>query len=267
MKKTLVYHLYISGQNECNNKIYNLHKICLKRAINLFDRVKFTIVVDDLTEKQTIELGYIWVMDILEETSGIETEIRVKQNNEYRDSQTFYDRIVKNNDDDDLIFFFHSKGSTNFNNEKTSNKSIFFWVSFIYFICLEDFNTVYEMLVNRDSTTYGPLFMMSERKTPVYSGTGFWINYKHHILLREKNIIKDIPLHNRFFAENYYGYFINNGVIMQCTNDFVYDLNESGSVLYNGSENDWIGIANASGKLDEFFVFLNEINKEVGFNL
>lgn len=133
MKKTLIYHLYLNNDID-SNIIYKIHYKCLKHYAVIFDKMKFIISIDDLNDKNLIEKGIKWVLDI---SNGIPIIIKIVKNDEYREARTFYDEIYNNNEDRGLVYWGHSKGLSNIYNNMFNCESIKKWVCTMYFYNLE----------------------------------------------------------------------------------------------------------------------------------
>lgn len=269
MKKTLVYHLYVGDDIE-TNMCYKVHSECLKSFIYLFDKVKFTISVNDLANVDLIQKGINWIMDL---GCVCEMEISTALNDYFRESKTFYEKILKNNADDELIFFFHSKGTTNFTDQTSSIDSVFNWICGIYYYSLGLYDDVETFLVNTYKTMYGPFLLTPPTEGggnfyQFYAGGGYWINNVSLKNLIKSNIIQDLTVSNRYFAEKY------PGMVLSTYDD--YGLEGVGQVMvilgridgtsfYNGSVDDWNHIINLYPYPEKFIEFVNYIGNKVGY--
>ena len=268
MKKTLIYHLYV-GEDIETNICYKIHQECLKFFIYLFDKVKFTISVDDISNTELIQKGIEWIMKI-----GItcEMEISTASNDYFRESKTFYEKVLKN-DNDELIFFFHSKGTTNFTDITKSIDSVFTWICGIYYYSLSTDYDAVKVLENTYKTMYGP-FLLTPPLTgggnfyQFYAGGGYWINNKSLKNLLKTEIIQNLELSNRYFAEKY------PGMVLSTYED--YGLEGVGEVMvilgridgtsfYNGNADDWNYIISLYSYPEKFIEFVNYIGNKVGF--
>lgn len=273
MKKTLVYHAYFTREFQ-NNLMYAVHHYCLSKHISLFDRVDFTVVVDDLSDNELIDNAIEWVKGI---TNNAECEynIRVRRNTEFGDSQTFYDRIIRNNNpDDDLVFFFHTKGVCSGNNEEYSINSVLLWVLFIYFTCLQEIKDVGASLCGTGKSTYGPLLTSSFERPQdfpfMYCGTGFWVNIKAHKALMGANVLKEIPLYSKYYAENYYGKFLTyfQSFGMDSVSGVWFSFEDLGvDFFYKGSIQRWYEMAECVNKLEGFSVYVEDVCEKIGYEL
>jgi hypothetical protein len=240
----------------------------------VFDRVKFTIAVDDLNDTELIHEGYDWLNSIIERGNGIEREIRVIKNDEFREARTFYEKVIKNNEDDELIFFFHTKGVSNFKNEMCVQESIFLWAAYIYYVCLEKIDEMEASLCDTPKNTYGGLLTSSEKRPQdfpfIYSGTGFWLNMNGHRVLRETGILKDLPLYTKYYAENYYGNFLTffQSFGMDSPKHTWFSFEDVGpSTLYGGDINGWNFIIETTTNKDLFWCYVNELCDNVQYYL
>jgi hypothetical protein len=260
------------GEDIDTNIGYKIHNYCLKKHIDLFDAARFTISVDDLGNQDLINKGMEWCIDILKQSKCTSAELRVILNNEYRDSQTFYDKVIKNKSDDELVFFFHAKGISNLTTDGISKESIFHWINFIYFICLNEISDVENELYHTSKNTYGALLLHSISRPEdfpfLYAGTGFWVNKKGLTMLMESGRIKDIPLYSKYFAENYFGNFLSfyNSYGMASVNKAWFDFEDFGPMfLYYGTEEEWMTMARMVGKEEGFREYINDVRKNTGF--
>ena len=78
MEKTLVYHLYVKEDFQ-DNIAYKIHSYCLKKYISVFNKVKFTLSVDDLTNHDLIQQGFELINNIV---ANCEKQINVIKNGE-----------------------------------------------------------------------------------------------------------------------------------------------------------------------------------------
>lgn len=268
MKKTLVYHLYV-GKDIDINMCYKVHFECLKHFINLFDKVKFTISVDDLSDTDLIKKGIEWILKL---GFNCEMEIVTSLNSLYRESTTLYNQILKS-EDDELFFFFHSKGTTNFMDSAKSIDSVFIWICGIYYYSLhEDYNAV-EILEGTYRTMCGPFLLTPPENgtgnfLQFYAGGGYWINNASLKNLRKTNVIPELTVNNRYFAEKY------PGMVLSTYDDYGLEgINKKmvilgrvdGTSFYNGSSEDWNYIINLYPYPENFVSFVNYIGNKVGF--
>lgn len=270
MKKTLIYHLYV-GEDIETNICYKIHHECLKYFINLFDKVRFTISVDDLSDTTLIKKGVEWILNL-----GFtkEIEITTSLNSQFRESITFYEKVL-NNDNDELIFFFHSKGTTNFKDERKSKDSVFMWICGIYFYNLSEYFSAYNTLIITNKTMCGPFLLtpneeitMGERYYQFYAGAGYWINNVSLKNLIKSKRVKEIKLCNKFLAETYPGVILSTNMDygLECIdNMMILQEKVDGFAFYNGSAKDWEYIFNIYSHKDEVKNFVEYIGNKVGF--
>lgn len=268
MKKTLIYHLYV-GEDIDTNMCYKIHHECLKHFIYLFDKVKFTISVDDLTNSALIKKGFDWIIGL---GFNCEMEVTTAMNSFFRESSTFYEKVLKNNDDE-LFFFFHSKGTTNFIDSEKLKDSVFLWICGIYFYSLNQDYKCVETLENTYRTMCGPFLLTPPLNGTgnffqFYAGGGYWINNASLKNLRKINAVQELSLSDRYFAEKY------PGMVLSTYEDYgLESINKTMAILgrvdgtsfYNGSVNDWDYIMNLYPNPENFIEFVNYIGNKVGF--
>ena len=268
MKKTLIYHLYV-GEDIETNICYKIHQECLKFFIYLFDKVKFTISVDDLSNIELIKKGIDWVLDL-----GFDKEIEITTslNSYFRESITFYEKVLKC-EEDELIFFFHSKRTTNFKDDKKLKDSVFNWICGIYYYSLNQEYKCVEILENSYRTMCGPFLLTPPSNGcgnffQFYAGGGYWINNASLKNLRKIGAVQDLSLSDRYFAEKY------PGMVLSTYEDYgLESINETmvilgridGTSFYNGSADDWDYIINLYPNPEKFIDFVYYIGNKVGF--
>ena len=268
MKKTLIYHLYV-GEDIDTNMCYKIHHECLKHFICLFDKVKFTISVDDLTNSELIKKSFDWIISL---GFNCEMEVTTAMNSFFRESSTFYEKVLKNNDDE-LFFFFHSKGTTNFTDSEKLKDSVFLWICGIYFYSLNQDYKCVETLENTYRTMCGPFLLTPPLNGTgnffqFYAGGGYWINNASLKNLRKINAVQELSLSDRYFAEKY------PGMVLSTYEDYgLESINKTmvilgrvdGTSFYNGSVSDWDYIMSLYPHPENFIEFVNYIGNKVGF--
>ena len=207
MEKTLVYHLYVMD-NFKENIAYKIHLYCLKKYINIFNKVKITLSVDDLSNHELIGYAYEWINSI-----GIncETHITVVKNNEMGETDTF-EREVLNMNNDGMVFFAHSKGVSRMIDGKI-NSSVLYWILTLYYENLEYVSNIEKCFLDmplKSSVFYGTLLFGSELHEPLkrafgkhYSGNFYWINMPKYKNWRKTGRIPDLRPDGRWFVETY----------------------------------------------------------------
>ena len=114
------------------NIAYKIHTYCLQKYIHIFDNVKFTLSVDDLSNHKLIKSGYEWIDNI---GANCETQINVVKNNELGETDTFVREVLGLNNDG-MVFFAHSKGVSRMIDGKI-NSSVLYWILTLYYENLE----------------------------------------------------------------------------------------------------------------------------------
>ena len=270
MKKTLVYHLYVGGDID-TNLCYKVHSECLRHFIHIFDNVRFTIAVDDLSNKESIQKGVEWILNL---GTKCEIEMTVEENSNFRDALTFYKKVLKNNDDE-LIFFFHSKGTTNFVDEDRSIDSVFNWICGIYYYNLHDDYKTHGTLITTNKTMNGPFLLtpkenigQNEKYYQFYAGAGYWINNVSLKNLVSSERIKEVGLSNKFLAEMYPGIVLstNEEYGLEGVNKKMFIQPQiDGTAFYNGSIGDWEYIFSLYPYPEKAKEFIRYIGNKVGF--
>ena len=181
-------------------------------------------------------------------------------------------KILKS-EDDELYFFFHSKGTTNFMDSTKSIDSVFVWICGIYYYSLhEDYNAV-EILEGSNRTMCGPFLLTPPENgtgnfLQFYAGGGYWINNASLKNLRKTNVIPELTVNNRYFAEKYPGMVLStyDDYGLESINKMMVILGRvDGTSFYNGSVEDWNHIINLYPYPEKFVSFVNYIGNKVGF--
>lgn len=277
MKKTLIYHLYIAEDFD-TNFAYKINHACLKNYINVFDKLNFTLTVDDLTNDVLINKGFEWI-----KTLGIKCEfnINVKKNDYYREAKTFYDNVIKSKEVDNEIYFFsHCKGISNYRQDDWDKWSIFYWICTLYFYSLEFIEDVEKSFTGNIMYTYPKMYYGSimalynrekyKRKDSLgcieYLGSFYWINMPMFQNYQKENIIKNIKLDSRHLAEEfpglYFKYKDNDGLTSRnnaCIDALSFDFGTTVKEV-------WPECIRFLGDYDEFYKFFNKILEITGFN-
>lgn len=275
MQKTLIYHLYCDDDFETNYANF-VHKRCLQHYIGLFDEVRFTIAVDDLSNDALIKKGIEWIFDLGH--TG-KKDIRIVENGEYFEVGTFKSEILDSADKlDGAVFFAHNKASTNMVKDGTVNESILKWVIGMYFYNLEFVDEVEGFFTGKTRAPevfYGAFlsYFTKERTSMVhampnnhsgleYAGTFYWINMPKYRNSVKCGIIKTTEPDSRFFAEEFPGMFFERyayGCGMTSHNDAIFDATEI--TFYNLSKRGWDYAISVLGDGDKFIEFINQIKQ------
>lgn len=269
MEKTLVYHLYIMD-NCRENFIYDIHRFCLGRYIDRFDKIKIVICVDDLKRQDLISFGYEWILSL---NISCPLQINVLQNDELGESRTFLREIV-NEGSDGMVYFAHSKGVTRIIDGQIS-ESVLLWLLCLYFYSFEYMDAVEESFIGmplRQSVFYGPLLLIPrefvdiEAFGPHFAGVFYWVNMpKYKNLKREKRIIEVEPI-GRWFAEIYPGTVFDYrymGCGLKTIKDAFFEMEDVQT--YKMNRYDWNNIFQYYGKVDEMNNFIEEMYNFIGY--
>ena len=277
MKKTLVYHIYL-GDDIDTNLAYKVNLECLKYYNNIFDKIRFVIVMDDLKDLELREKGINWINEI-----GFvgETEIIFRENTEIGEAATVRDYAVNLNiDKEDMVFFGHTKGIGNLRDEKVNKDSVLFWILVMYFYNLNFVDEVKNMFLGKGHAMevfYGTLLMMHNNENmPVmipkahYSGSFYWINKPLLGKLDAYKKISDYTFSGRYDAEFYPGNlfrFDGLGGGMISHNNRVIALDKMLGVFYFMPEELWNKLLEVLGEKEEFLIFKKEIEQRIGFKI
>ena len=205
MNKKLVYSFYAS-ENTIGDEVNRIHIACLKKYIDIFDSVIFTIIKDKNCKDETVANIEREILSI----RGIRPiSFNIIPNNEFRESKVFYDEIATRLGEDDLVFFAHNKGVSNV--EKFDREVIYKWITAMYFYCLNFMDEVNDYLVNNKFYSYGAFLTHNEEEEKCnkygwyYIGTFFWVNSKKiYNFIKNQNI--ELPkLCDRFYDEEFLG--------------------------------------------------------------
>ena len=273
MKKTLIYHLYCGEDFETNiaNKV---HYVCLTKYIEVFDDVRFTISVDDLSNTELISKGIEWVLSL---GGSFERRFTVVKNTPLYEVETFKREFLDNYENlDGMVFFAHNKGTTNMYGGALDGNSIFNWVCGMYYFNFEFISEVegyFDGTLRAPEVFYGTflLYFSKERQCMVhampnnlsgleYSGTFYWINIPKYKNCVTTGIVQKMEPDSRFFAEEYPGMFFDRyayGAGMTSHKDVCLDAMVVD--LYHMDEEQWENMYVIMGEYDGFKDFLTEI--------
>jgi len=256
IKLRLVYYFWIPKNGF--NEMHELHFKCLEKYSNLFDESIFFIAVDDIdnkdmlnivkdTEKRLFNCGFIK-----------NVTFNVIYNNEmYREGKIFKEEIVdKFRERDGLTFFAHTKGVSTYNINIESNK---LWVAAMYYFNLNFINDVIFYLNGTTINSYG-FFRCFDTEFKhiknrwMYCGTFMWLNCpKIYNYIISNNII--IPeLYDKGYAEDFLGNIIpwtfssSKGKWVTKNQD-----------MYNNCKSILNFFVNSEDELNEFYKFYNNV--------
>lgn len=202
----LIFHFYVT-ENIGRSNVSELHFKCLKRYSSIFDSATFIISLDDIDNIELIKYVKERLIDC-----GFYKNVTfcVIKNNELRETSTFYDFIVSKLDSlDGLTFFGHSKGVGN-EIEGRANESVIEWIKAAYFLNMEYFSEVIELLVEKPyGITYGALKCswddIDNANKWIYSGTFFWLNAQRFKRKVERDFICFKKPDDRYYSELFCG--------------------------------------------------------------
>lgn len=272
MEKTLVYHLYIT-ENFLDNIAYKVHSYCLRKYIKVFDKVKFTVSLNDLSRHDLIAHAYEWINSL---GFDKETQITVIQNGELGETETFKREILDMNNDG-MVFFAHSKGVGRLIEGKI-NSSVLTWVLLLYyenFANVEEIERCFLNMPLHSSVFYGTMVIGSVRNEPLknafgmhYSGNFFWVNMPKYKNWRKTGRIPDLEPDGRWFTETYPGTVckfehMGGGMNtrdciwfeMETVQAYKMDRNEWEDIFWNYQNNDGMG-----SLIDEVYNFIGVDN-------
>lgn len=266
MEKTLVYHLYVK-EDILQNVMYKVHLYCLRKYIQVFDKVKFTISLDDLSRKDLIGYALEWVNNI---GFNGETCINIIKNGELGETETFKREILDMNNDG-MVFFAHSKGVGRLINNQV-NSSVLTWVLLLYYENFANVGNIEHCFLDmplHSAIFYGTMLIGSVRNEPLtkafgmhYSGNFFWVNMPKYKNWRKIGRIPDLEPDGRWFTEIYPNMVCNfemmgggietrDNIWFEMENVQAYNMNreEWESIFYTYQNN--IGMSNLIDELYE----------------
>lgn len=210
MNKTLVFHFY-TFDGFLKNRAINIHLKCLKQYHNVFNRALFVISTDDLSNHELIHETEEEILNC-----GFENiQFIVKQNNEFREAQTFYDEVILNLDIfDGIVFFAHTKGISNYAQFPNNAEDLDAWIYGLYYLNLNFIDETENFFNGIIPKMFYGAFLhvdineVNWKKVPgYYQGAIYWLmpstileELKRGRLPMEKVYPK---LENRIGAENY----------------------------------------------------------------
>lgn len=209
MTKKLIYSFFVS-RNTFSLKINDIHFRCLHEFRESFDCVDVTFIID---EEDDIELAYTAELHFLNIFYGKNISFSIIQNNEFRESRVFYDKIATKLNENELVFFAHNKGVSNV--EKYDTRQIYSWVCGMYYYSLNFMEEVVTKLVEKKFFSFGSFLTKNHEPEKFnkygwyYIGTFFWINC---VKLRNYMNIHGIQvpeMGDRFYDEEFLGNIID----------------------------------------------------------
>lgn len=269
MEKTLVYHLYVRDDLD-ENIAYKIHLYCLRKYVHIFDKIKFTLSVDDLTNRELIGRAYEWINSI---GANCETQINVIKNTEMGETETF-EREVLNLNNDGMVFFAHSKGVSRMIDGKI-NSSVLYWILTLYYENLEYVNDVKKCFLEmplKSSVFYGTLLYGSEIHEPLkrafgkhYSGNFYWINMPKYKNWRKIGRIPDIRPDGRWFVELYPNMVCNYEMMgggIGTKNNIWFEMDDMS--IYKITKQEWEEIFHIYGSFEGLTRLSSEVENIIG---
>lgn len=207
MNKKLVFSFYID--ENYNDEINKIHFNCLRHFKNCFNEADISFIVNDNYDNNSLLDAEKFFLSIF---VGKNVSFSVIENNEFRESKVFYNKIATRLKDEDIIFFGHNKGISNV--FKFDREQIYQWVAAMYYFSLFDMKDVQARLVNEKYYSYGSFLTKNDEPERCnkygwyYIGTFFWLNCKKLWQYMENNEIKLPELYDRFYSEEFLGNII-----------------------------------------------------------
>ncbi len=249
MTKKLIYSFYVSRES-FHQKINEIHFRCLERFKDSFDCVDITFISNNREEDAEniicAERRFLGIFN------GKDIAFSIIDNNEFRESLVFYNKIATRLNDNELVFFGHNKGVSNVGTY--NEKQVFSWVCGMYYYSLNYPSELDDVMTNQKYYSFGSFLTKNYEPEKCnkygwyYIGTFFWINCVklrnyirfHNIEIPELadrfydeeflgNIIDTYPLimsgcHNGLYLENCYNYYKNTIEYMK----LIYDTKADG---------------------------------------
>ncbi len=205
MNRKLVFSFYVN--ENYNDEINTIHFRCIGHFKNCFDCADITFILEDkvtcMVYARQAEQRFL---DIF---IGKNIQFSFIDNNEFRESKVFYDKIATRLKDEELVFFAHNKGISNV--FKHDRAQIYQWVTAMYYFSLNYPEEMQKRLVNEKYYCYGSFLTKNDEPERCnkygwyYIGTFFWINGKKLYQYMRNNEI-DLPvMGDRFYDEEFLG--------------------------------------------------------------
>lgn len=181
MKLQVIYVFYIADDN-CDNKIYQMHYYWINKISSYVDKFKFIVLYNNNIDDDIIFRIKGKLLSICE-SKTVEL-IFEKNNSKFREGLYFKKYIIDNLNkyDDYLTFFAHTKGVSNpVGIENIDN--LLLWIDALYYFNFWWVNEMQTKLAfNTDYIIYGSLYFKDYRHTNTYhwffSGSFYWLNTK-----------------------------------------------------------------------------------------
>lgn len=285
MKKIFVFNLYSNNQKITDNKLFEIHKNCIKYYKHVFDELIFYLNVDDLNDCELINDLIKWVSEVCE---GLNFTIKVRKNTKLCEAETFRNEILNGRKkyEDCFVFFGHSKGSSlldkdlNVNLERmnsNSNESLLKWCVGLYFYSfnfIDEIEKIFHGCPRASEMFYGPFLtqIKNPENNPIlrmnknnchYQGTFYWINMNKFNNYIDRGII-DLPLiDDRFWVEMLPGTICGrNEWGSGCSSHNDVAINDDFN-LYIMNNREWEYLLDVLGDKNSFYEFYNKIMSNI----
>ena len=211
MEKKLIFSFFVS-EDTYGSKINDIHFNCLSRYRDVFDCADITLIVNS-REDNCMDFAYDAETRFLRIFRGKNINFSIIDNNEFRESRVFYDKVATQLGNNELVFFAHNKGVSNVS--KYDERQIYAWVCGMYYYSLNFMQEVNYQLVERKFFSYGSFLTKNDEPERYnkygwyYVGTFFWINCKKLYQYMTMHGIPVPVLADRYYDEEFLGNIIN----------------------------------------------------------
>ena len=257
-RKKLYFYLWVSPDFESNVAV-EVHRLCLKKYIDVFDELNFIVATDDYPNIGGDSARAIkWINDVC---GGREYNVRVTDNVKIRESRVIAEDLIPmiERGDDDFIFLAHSKAITDVNMNGRNISSVLRWVIAMYYYSLNFVGEMENKL--HDRGIFGSLLTHWNNENDAkirnhdffYIGNFYWVNPKN-IVIRSKEDFERLKT-SRFFHENFP--LLLDITALSSHND-IYTENFVAD-LYNLNEEGWKTYLSYYGDQDQAIELQNSI--------
>lgn len=181
----MVFHIWVPViKTTFYENLNKVHFSCIRRFKDRFKESVIVISAEDVKDPYIEKIK----QDIYSLGLPGNITIKIKQNSMlYREAVTFNDEIMFKMDKlDGITFFSHNKGTSRYEFSLGCFRNLVRWVTYMYYMNLNDFNQVRHHLSTPFSVTYGTLLYKYEYERDVrinengwcYLGSLQWINTK-----------------------------------------------------------------------------------------
>ena len=156
IKTKLVFHLFCQSAEDVSEgtETYSnsIHRRILSKYSDKFDKAVFCLTLNDVNDRKTASAAVKWIMSC---GFGSNLEIKIKQNDWFRDARTFFEEIVnKNPERNEVVMFSHNKGATHGNESEHLQDNVTKWTVFSYYSIFRNFESNVRDL-NKDGLVCG----------------------------------------------------------------------------------------------------------------